>query len=159
MATPIFWVVDIPSSGNAFPLSWPSASKEVTFWFGALDHICHTISPGLDIQGNINASVTSVSNGIVSYVRQSPEYGSRVFVDFKLSNRIMQVRYSHLNPDMQIALSDHVSSGEVIGTMAENKGKSLLKIEIRESRDGKICNIDGSNTKLINPLTLFKKIC
>lgn len=144
---------------NALPLTWPAESCEVTLWFGTLGHPANS---GIDIQDKIDANVFSISDGIVSFVGSSSLNGNQVFVDFKaidrqMEEKILQARYIHLNPDIKLQIGDSVKVGDIIGTMSAGEviddmgtqiKKGIMKIEIRESQYGKICDINGSNNRL-----------
>jgi len=132
------WEPDPHSSPDVTYLLWPTGSKEVTLWYGQLDHLSAVESRGLNIQGAIGAEVVSPVYGIVSSIT-----GGRIYIDFTHNGVMSQVVLGNVTSAERIAVGTRIRQGELVGFVREHGGRGVLELELLRS---------GS---LVNPALYF----
>ena len=144
------WEEDKPD--NASPLYWPTESKEITLWFGRLDHISAVTSDGLNVQGAISAPVYALADGIISRIENN-----RVYIDFMMEGKYKQAVLGNITPNAQLEPGDVVRRGDLVGHTIEHglRGRGVLEIELMLSTDGEAVKDDGSNAELRDPALYF----
>lgn len=120
--------VNLPNNTS---LVWPTSSGEVTLWFGKPDEQFGTNEKhkGMNIQGATNASVNSIGAGVVSAIeRNTSNFKNVVYVDFKLNNVMMQVRYGNLSSiKTGLSVGQSVTKGSNIGQMGLSSNIAATK--------------------------------
>lgn len=122
---------------------WPTEGR-ISDHFGTRDGR----HKGLDIAGELNTNVVSVSEGVVSKSYYSDSYGHVVFVYHEKEG--YETVYAHLNKRL-VAEGEHIKQGEMIGKMG-NTGRSSgvhLHFEVHKS------NWSLEKENAINPLVVL----
>ncbi len=122
---------------------WPTEGR-ISDHFGTRDGRHN----GLDIAGELNTNVVSVSEGVVSKSYYSDSYGHVVFVYHEKEG--YETVYAHLNKRL-VAEGEHIKQGEMIGKMG-NTGRSSgvhLHFEVHKS------NWSLEKENAINPLVVL----
>ncbi|WP_324822214.1 peptidoglycan DD-metalloendopeptidase family protein [Sinanaerobacter sp. ZZT-01] len=147
----------IPDHTGAFV--WPADSAEVTLWFGEVDEQYTAANQGMNIQGEANGSVYSVSDGVVAYKGNSSKYENVLYINFKYNGIYMQARYGHLSETASLRVGDKVKKGDFVGKMATDSdtGSGLVEIVLCKSSNGVVCNKNGSNIQFVDPIQYLER--
>ena len=152
--------VDAPNNvPNNTSLRWPIDSREVTLWFGELDHLDSTVNHGIDIQQASGYSIYSICDGVVDTRFWNPDVGYGMSVNYRLNNQFYQVRYIIGENNFLSAVNGNVfSKGEWIGAMSVVEGKYLLNLRILRSTNNQQVRTDLANAEYVNPLQFFSEV-
>ena len=119
-------VINWENDDNEY-LLWPIDSKEVTLWFGQLDHLSAVESRGLNIQGVVGSTVHSPADGVITRVE-----ADRVYIDFNFNGTRSQVMLGNINPMWHLTTGDLIRTGDTVGTLREHLGRGVLELEMRQ---------------------------
>jgi len=127
-------------------LMWPTTSREVTLWYGQLDHLLpNAYSPALNIQNRANNQVFSIADGVISNIASG-----RVYVDFRLNGAYKQVVYGNVTLD-SLSVGNRIRRGQQIGTM-ERQSLTLGNVSINNA----VMELEiWSNNQTVNPAQFF----
>ncbi len=115
---------------NKGKLPWPVKEGVIIEHFGqhnhpVFRHIKLPFNNGVNISTNLNAEVLAVFNGVVKQILVMPGYNQCVLIQhgnyYTFYTKMERVR---------VKTGQSVSTGEILGTLAENEGNSIIHFQL-----------------------------